>query len=92
MIYYIIIISLLSAVVTVCDKIYSKKQGHRRVPEKTLLLLGIRGGSLAMYVTMLIIRHKTRHIKFMLGLPAVMLAQAAAVIALFLKFGGAWIL
>ena len=50
-----------------------------RTPEKTLLVLSALGGSIAMFVTMLIIRHKTKHVKFMLGIPLIILAQAAAV-------------
>ena len=41
-----------------------------------LLLLSALGGSLAMYITMLLIRHKTKHIKFMLGIPIIMVFQA----------------
>ena len=52
------------------------KKGGWRVPEALLLLLSALGGSLAMYITMLLIRHKTKHIKFMLGIPIIMVFQA----------------
>jgi len=55
-----------------------------RTRESTLLLLSALGGSVAMLATMLIIRHKTKHVKFMLGIPLIILLQAAAVIALFI--------
>lgn len=71
---YIALISILSMIVTISDKL-SAVRGKRRVPEKTLLLLSALGGSLAMYLTMRVIRHKTRHIKFMLGIPIIMLFQ-----------------
>ncbi len=61
-------ISLISVAATVYDKLASKSSA-RRVPEKTLLGLGLVGGAEAMLVTMLIIRHKTRHRKFTVGLP-----------------------
>lgn len=73
---YLAMISLVSAGVTVVDKLYAKRPGHRRVPESTLLLYAAFGGSVAMLVTMLLIRHKTRHIKFMLGIPLILLFQA----------------
>ena len=74
---YIIIISVISAAVTVYDKSMAIK--HRwRVPENTLILLSAAGGSAAMYFTMLIIRHKTRHIKFMLGIPIILFFQIIA--------------
>lgn len=58
--------------------VYDKRAAQckkRRVPERTLLTLGILGAALPMYVTMQIIRHKTQHKKFMWGLPAIILLQ-----------------
>lgn len=72
---YLGVISLISVIVTVVDKINAKKH-KRRVPESDLLLLGALGGSVLMYLTMLIIRHKTKHVKFMAGLPAIILLHA----------------
>ena len=81
---YIALISLVSVIVCIYDKKISKKNRvELRTPEKTLLLLSALGGSAAMFVTMLIIRHKTKHIKFMLGIPLIMIVQAAVVFALF---------
>ena len=81
---YIAIISLVSVIVCIYDKKISKKNRvELRTPEKTLLVLSALGGSIAMFVTMLIIRHKTKHVKFMVGIPAIMIVQAAAVFALF---------
>lgn len=80
---YIAIISLVSIVVCIYDKKISKKNRvELRIPEKTLLILSALGGSVAMYVTMLIVRHKTKHFKFMFGIPAIMVLQAAAIFAL----------
>lgn len=80
---YIAIISLVSIVVCVYDKKISKKNKvELRIPEKTLLILSALGGSVAMFVTMLLIRHKTKHVKFMLGIPVIMVIQAAAIFAL----------
>lgn len=61
-------VSLVSVVITVADKA-SAKRGGWRVPEATLMMLGLFGGALPMYVTMKTIRHKTKHKKFMIGLP-----------------------
>ena len=81
---YIALISLVSVIVCIYDKKISKKNRvELRTPEKTLLLLSALGGSAAMFVTMLIIRHKTKHVKFMLGIPLIMIVQAAVVFALF---------
>lgn len=81
---YIAIISLVSTVVCIYDKKVSKKNRvELRTPEKTLLILSALGGSVAMFITMLIIRHKTKHFKFMVGIPAIILVQIAIVFALF---------
>lgn len=65
-------ISLISAVVTLYDKAASKSKKWR-IPEKTLMLLSFVGGATAMYTVMQMIRHKTKHKKFMIGLPVFIL-------------------
>ncbi len=78
--FYIIIISLVSAIVCIYDKVISpKNRVELRIPEKTLLILSALGGSVAMFLTMLAIRHKTKHIKFMLGIPLIMVIQAGLI-------------
>ena len=79
---YLAIISLVSIIVCIYDKKISKKNRvELRTPEKTLLILSAIGGSVAMFITMLIIRHKTKHVKFMLGIPVIMALQAALAVA-----------
>lgn len=73
-------VSLVSVFLTVYDKIASKS-GIRRIPEKTLMTLGLFGGAAAMLITMLIIHHKTRHAKFMIGLPIEIILHIAIIIA-----------
>ena len=81
---YFLIISLISVIVCIYDKRVSKKNRvELRTPEKTLLILSALGGSVAMLITMLIIRHKTKHAKFMVGIPTIIIAQAAIIWALF---------
>ena len=80
---YIAVMSIVSVVVCIYDKKISKKNRvELRIPEKTLLILSALGGSVAMFITMLLIRHKTKHFKFMFGIPAIMVLQAAAIVAL----------
>lgn len=73
---WLLAINLAAAVLTVIDKSRAKR-GKWRISENTLLLTGLLGGALAMYVTMRCIHHKTRKKKFMLGLPAEILLHAA---------------
>ena len=78
---YLALISLVSIIACIYDKAISKKNKvELRIPEKTLLILSALGGSIAMLVTMLAIRHKTKHVKFMLGIPLIIILQVAAVI------------
>ncbi len=79
---YIAIISLISIIITAKDKIQAIR-GGRRTPEKKLLALSALGGSVAMLLTMLIIRHKTRHKKFMIGIPLIIILQAVALFYLY---------
>lgn len=66
---YFVIISAISALLTAYDKIAAKKLPKRRVRENTLMCLGFFGGAAAMYLLMRLIHHKTKHKKFMIGLP-----------------------
>ncbi len=74
---YFIIIYAISVAVTILDKIAARRRALR-VPEAVLFLLAALGGSLCMYITMFIIRHKTRHRKFRYGIPVIMVLQIAA--------------
>ena len=58
-------------------------QQRRRIPEKTLLLTAFVGGSLGAYMGMQSFRHKTKHLKFSIGLPAMVVLHLAL---------GAWLL
>lgn len=79
---YILIISIVSVCVTVYDKWAAKKRPKERTRESTLLLLSALGGSVAMLLTMFTIRHKTKHMKFMIGIPLIIAVQVAAIVAL----------
>ena len=73
---YLIIFNVIAVLLTVFDKLRAIHHG-RRVREATLLLVAALGGSPAMLVFMLMIRHKTRKPKFMVGIPLILLVQIA---------------
>lgn len=75
---YLVLINLVSIIVTISDKVKAIKRKWR-IPESTLLLLSALGGSVSMYITMLIIRHKTKHPKFMIGIPVIFALQCILV-------------
>lgn len=78
---WVVVISLVSMVVCIYDKIISKKgKVELRVPEKVLFyILPLLGGALAMFVTMTLIRHKTQHWQRWLTLGIAVLQIAAVV-------------
>ena len=69
---HLCVISLTAIIVTAADKIKAKR-GKWRVPEAVLLTISALGGSFVMYLIMKLIRHKTKHKKFMIGIPIMML-------------------
>ncbi len=73
--------NLLTIVLTVSDKVRAKK-GKWRVPEDTLLFVALLGGAVGEYITMRLIRHKTRHQTCMLHVPLFMLVHAALALGL----------
>ena len=79
---YLAAINVLTFCVYGADKRRAKIPGARRVPEKTLLGLAAIGGSLGALLGMRVFRHKTRHWYFRYGIPAILLAQAAAAVFL----------
>ena len=80
---YWLIISAAAVYLTVKDKA-AAKAGKWRVPEATLMLVGLFGGAEAMYATRKKIRHKTKHKKFMIGLPAEIILHILIIVAIFL--------
>lgn len=53
---------------------------RRRIPERTLFLIALLGGSLGTWIGMYLFRHKTRHLRFVLGIPLILLIQAAVLL------------
>jgi uncharacterized membrane protein YsdA (DUF1294 family) len=84
---YLVAVSLLAIGLTLCDK-RAAQRGSWRIKERTLLLVSVFGGSAAMLVTMRFIRHKTKHVKFMMGIPVIIVLQAAAFIFAWLRLSG----
>ena len=79
--YYFIAVSVIGAVVCVYAKLAAARS-WKRVPERTLLFWALVGGGPGVFACMLLIRHKTLHRIFMLGIPAVMVLQAAILLGI----------
>ena len=71
---YLLIINALGFALMLADKVKARKNLWR-IPESTLMLIAALGGSVGSLFGMYTVRHKTKHRKFTLGIPAILLAQ-----------------
>ena len=81
---WLIVINLATFAVYGIDKSRARR-GAWRVPEKTLFLLPLLGGSAGALLGMRVFHHKTRHWYFVWGIPAILLAQLALAVWLLTK-------
>lgn len=71
---YIILMNLAGFFIMGIDKQRARKRAFR-IPEATLFMIAIIGGSIGSIVGMHVFRHKTRHWYFLFGLPAILILQ-----------------
>lgn len=71
---YLFLMNIIAFVLYGVDKKRAKK-GEYRISEKTLLLSGAVGGSIGAMVGMKVFHHKTRHKKFIIGIPLMFILQ-----------------
>ena len=72
--WYLLLINAAAFFLMLADK--RKAKNHRwRIPERTLISSAILGGSFGALAGMYLFRHKTRHLKFALGIPAILAVQ-----------------
>lgn len=83
--FYLVILNFAAAITAIADKRRAKRHAWR-ISETTLLMLGLIGGALLEWITMLMIRHKTRHPKFMISLPLFAALHAGILIAVGILF------
>jgi uncharacterized membrane protein YsdA (DUF1294 family) len=77
-------LNLLTFIIYGIDKFKAKK-AKWRIPESTLLLLAVFGGSIGAWLGLQVWRHKTQHKKFYIGIPVIMAVQMA--LSTYLLFG-----
>lgn len=85
LIIYLIIINVIAFMLMGIDKGRAKRQAWR-IPEKTLFLSAIIGGSIGSNLGMQVFRHKTKHLSFQIGMPAILIVQIAIAVFLVIKF------
>lgn len=73
---YLLLINAVAFLLMLADKRKAQKKLWR-IPESTLLTAAAFGGSIGALAGMYTFRHKTKHLKFTLGVPAILIAQIA---------------
>ncbi len=71
---YLITVNLIGFALMGIDKYKAKKRAFR-IPEATLFIVAIIGGSIGSIIGMYAFRHKTRHWYFVYGMPAILILQ-----------------
>jgi uncharacterized membrane protein YsdA (DUF1294 family) len=74
MIYYLIFINIVGMLSMYLDKYFAKNNMYR-ISENTLFLIAIMGGSVGSIIGMYRFRHKTKHKRFTMGLPIILIIQ-----------------
>ncbi|MGM9668985.1 MAG: DUF1294 domain-containing protein [Faecousia sp.] len=82
---YLLLINAAGFALMLIDK-YKAKKKMWRISEATLLSVAAIGGSVGCLMGMYAVRHKTRHIKFTLGIPLLLAAQIALLLWLHSRF------
>ena len=82
---YFIVTNLAGFLLMGVDKQKAKKN-QWRIKEKTLFTLAIIGGSLGSILGMFCFHHKTRHYRFMIGMPIILIIQIMLFIFLFFLY------
>lgn len=81
LIIYFVIINIVGFAIMGIDKRKAIKRNFR-IPEATLFIVALIGGSIGSIVGMQVFRHKTRHWYFVFGMPAILIAQIALLVFL----------
>lgn len=63
------------------DKLRAKKRAYR-IPEATMFIIAIIGGSIGCILGMYTFRHKTRHWHFVYGMPLILILQIVSILLL----------
>ena len=79
---YLLLVNFVTFVLYGVDKRKAIRKAWR-IPESVLIGFAAIGGSVGAFLAMLVFRHKTKHAKFTVGVPLILVAQIIAAIALY---------
>ena len=82
---YLLTINLIGILAMLIDKKKAIK-GSWRIPEKTLLIIALLGGSVGTMIGMYWFRHKTKKLKFTLGFSTILIAEIIVITYFLIKY------
>lgn len=85
LIVYLVIINLVGFLAMAIDKRRAKK-GEWRIKEGSLFMITLLGGGIGTIAGMYLFRHKTKKLKFTVGLPTIFIVEIVLVITLLIKY------
>lgn len=71
---YLLIINAAGFLLMLIDK-WKAKKNRWRIREATLMTVALLGGSIGSLLGMYTVRHKTMHLKFVVGIPVILVLQ-----------------
>lgn len=81
---YLLIVNAVGFLLMLTDK-HKARKNLWRIPESTLMTAALMGGSIGCLAGMYTVRHKTKHLKFTLGIPAILICQLGLLAYLWLR-------
>ena len=82
---YLVIINIIAFLAMYIDKRKSK-YGKWRIPEQSLFILALIGGSIGAIIGMYTFRHKTKKLRFVIGFPVILVLQIILIISVWNDF------
>ena len=82
---YLLVINIIGFLAMGLDKLKAKKDWWR-IPEGTLMMICLLGGGIGTIAGMYKFRHKTKKLKFTVGMPTILISEIVFIIYLFIKF------
>ena len=82
---YLIVITLIAFLAMYIDK-RKARYGKWRIPEQTLFILALIGGSIGAITGMYVFRHKTKKLRFSIGFPVILILQIILIISVWNDF------
>ncbi len=82
---YLIIINLIAFIAMYLDK-RKAKYGKWRIPEQSLFILALIGGSIGAIIGMYTFRHKTKKLRFSIGFPVILILQIVLIFSIWNDF------